>query len=137
MSVSFDNIENERIEILDDNGNSVVFRPMAVIGAGDEVYYVFGAVQDNEEENQRQLRLILARREETEGGASHYVICEKDKDVEKIISSYLQQIIAQKAGKPPKQSPKLVHMKSKKPMACRRKHRPLEVCCCNQPEYLQ
>ena len=133
MSDSFDHIENERIEILDDNGNSVVFRPMAVIGAGEEIYYVFGAVQDNEQENQRQLRLLLARREEDEGGSPHYTICENKKDVEQIIGSYIRQMIAQAAKK---SMPKFI--KGAKPAsACKKKHGPFEFCYCGQKEYLQ
>jgi len=133
MSDSFDHIENERIEILDDNGNSVVYRPMAVIGAGDEVYYVFGAVQDNEAEQQRQLRLILARREEDEGGAPHYKICEDKRDVEQIIGSYIRQMIAQAA----KKSAGRMIRGPKQVSACNKKHGPFEFCYCAQKDYLQ
>ncbi len=133
MSDSFDHIENERIEILDDNGNSVVFRPMAVIGTGEELYYVFGAVQDNEEEKQRQLRLILARREEDEGGTPHYTLCENSKDVEQIVGSYIRQMIAQAAKKT---MPKII--KGMKPSSsCKKKHGPFEFCYCGQKDYLQ
>ena len=97
MSDSFDHIENERIEIKDDNGNSVVFRPMAVIGAGEKIYYVFGAVQDDEEKQQRQLRLLLAHREEDENGSAHYSICESNEDVEQIIGTYIRQMVQQMA----------------------------------------
>lgn len=133
MSDSFDHIENERIEILDDNGNSVVFRPMAVIGTGEELYYVFGAVEDNTETNQRQLRLLLARREEDDNGSPHYTICENKKDVEQIVGSYVRQMIAQAAKKP---SPKSIKG-AKSSSSCKKKHSPFEFCFCGQKNYLQ
>lgn len=134
MSGSFDHIENERIEILDDNGNSVVFRPMAVIGAGEEIYYVFGAVQDNEEEKQRQLRLILARREEDERGTPHYTICENNKDVEHIVGTYIRQMISQAAAK---KAPSKIIKGTKNASSCKKKHGPFEFCYCGQKDYLQ
>lgn len=131
MSDPFD-IENERIEILDDKGNSVVFRPMAIIGDGEELYYVFGAIEDNEEERQRQLRLILARREENEDGASRYVLCENERDVAQIVGSYIRQIISNVAKGAKKNA-----VKRKKRSPCKLDHGPLEFCYCGQKEYLQ
>ena len=131
MSDSFD-IENERIEILDDNGNNVVYRPMAIIGAGEEVLYVFGAVQNDVEKRQRQLRLMIVRREETqEGKASRYVICENNKELEQIVSSYMKQIVEQAARK---------HMlqedDEEQADQCDMSHGVFEFCYCDQPEYL-
>lgn len=132
MSDSFD-IENERIEILDDNGNNVVYRPMAIIGAGEEVLYVFGAVRNDVEKRQRQLRLMIVRREETQAGkASRYVICENNKELEQIVSSYMKQIVEQAARK---------HMlqedDEEKADQCDMHHGVFEFCYCDQPEYLQ
>ena len=132
MSHSFDGIENERIEILDDNGKKVIFRPMAVIGSGDDIYYVFGAVQDNEAAQQRQLRLLLARREEDEGGSVRYTICESNNDVEQIVGSFVRQMIEKSI----KQSaPKTI--KGRKPSSCKKNHGPFEFCYCGQKSFLQ
>ena len=132
MSDSFD-IENERIEILDDNGNSVVYRPMAIIGAGEEVLYVFGAVRNDIEKRQRQLRLMIVRREGTkEGQASRYVVCENNKELEQIVSSYIKQIVEQAARR---------HMMQEEDgsaeVCCDESHGVFEFCYCDQPEYLQ
>lgn len=131
MSDPFD-IENDRIEILDDKGNSVVFRPMAIIGNGEKLYYVFGTVEDNEEEQQRQLRLILARREEKEDGSSRYVLCENEQDVAQIVGSYISQIVSETAKGAKKNA-----VKHKKLSPCKAEHEPLEFCFCGQKEYLQ
>ena len=133
MSGSFDHIENDRIEVLDDNGNSIVFRPMAVIGAGEDIYYVFGSVQDIEEKKQRQLRLIFARRVEDENGSARYVICENDKDMERIVGTYIRQMIDQAAKKA---APKMIRG-AKNAVSCKTKHGPFEFCYCGQKDFLQ
>lgn len=134
MSDTFDSIENERIEILDDNGNTIVFRPMAVIGAGEEMLYVFGSVRDDAEKRQRQLRLMIVRKEETaKGKASQYVICENSKELEKLVTSYMKQIIEQAVARNTGVIDEEILLDEK----CEAEHGPFEFCYCDQPDYLQ
>ena len=134
MSDTFDTIENERIEILDDNGNTIVFRPMAVIGAGEEMLYVFGSVRDDAEKRQRQLRLMIVRKEETvKGRASQYVICENNKELEKLVTSYMKQIIEQAVAR----NTGLLDEEIQLDEQCEEEHGPFEFCYCDQPDYLQ
>jgi len=131
MSEPFD-IENERIEITDDDGNSTVYRPMAIVGAGEEVYYVFGAVSDDEAEQRRQLRLMFVRREEDENGVSSYVICENEKELEQIVASCIRQVIAQAI-----RSKRQREKETPADTPCNMTHGPGEFCFCGKKEYIQ
>ena len=132
MADPFD-IENERIEIRDDEGNRLVFRPVAVIGSEEEVYYVFGAMKTMDDGYTRQMRLMLTRREEGADGSVHYVPCDDENELQQIVGTYLRQAIAQIAKRAEAQTPEDEFEEGD----CGTGHGFFEFCYCAQPEYLQ
>lgn len=132
MSDPFD-IENERIEIRDDEGNKLVFRPVAVIGNDDDIFYVFGAMRVLEDGQTRQMRLMLTRREEQTNGSVRYVPCENEKEIEQIVGTYLRQAIEEIA----KKAAAFSQEEDTADDDCQMEHGFGEFCYCGQPEYLQ
>jgi len=98
MSDPFD-IENERIEIRDDEGNLLTFKPVAIIGNDEEMYYVFGAMKTLKDGHTRQMRLMFTKREDGNNGESRFVPCENEEEVEQIVGSYILQAMEEIAKK--------------------------------------
>lgn len=132
MSDPFD-IENERIEIPDDEGNTLVFRPVAVVGNDEEMYYVFGAMKTLDDGQTRQMRLMFMKKEEEANGVTRFVACENEREVEHIVGTYLRQAMETIARKVAQQSEEVLASDSE----CGEAHGVWEFCYCNQPEYLQ
>lgn len=132
MSDPFD-IENERIEIPDDEGNTLVFRPVAVVGNDEEMYYVFGAMKTLDDGQTRQMRLMFMKKEEEANGVTRFVACENESEVQHIVGTYLRQAMESIARKVAQQSGEPLPDESE----CGEPHGVWEFCYCNQPEYLQ
>ena len=132
MSESFDvfDVEEERIEIVDDDGNSLVYRPLAAFADGEETYYVFGAVKAMAEENLRQLRLMLVKKDEAVAGEKKYVICDDEDEVRQVIGSVIRDIVEMMT-----QTSEQDEETGDGQCSCR--HLPGEFCYCDRPEYLQ
>ena len=132
MADPFD-IENERIEISDDEGNKLVFRPVAVIGSEEDVYYVFGAMRVLDDGNTRQMRLMFTRRQEGADGVVRFIPCEDESEIQQIAGNYLRQAISEIAKKAADQTDE----QDFEEQACDLEHGVAEFCYCGQLEYLQ
>ena len=132
MADPFD-IENERIEIRDDEGNKLVFRPVAVIGSDEDIYYVFGAMRTLDDGHTRQMRLMITRREEGADGVARFIPCEDESEMQQIVGSYLRQAIDEIAKKAAAQTDE----EDGAEQDCEMEHGIAEFCYCGRPEYLQ
>lgn len=130
MLDSFETTEWEEaedwVEICDEHGQKTAFRRLATITHAGRTYFVLCSIPEDEDDSSEGA-LLLLREEATVDGVKQYVIARDEKEIERVIGSYILEELFDCMDFSPKDDF----------CVCGRHHRPGEFCFCGIEEYLQ
>lgn len=124
------NEEIELVEISDASGNKAEMRRLATIEYSGKLYYVLGAVHEEDELDgwADEDRLLLIRQDRTPDGAKEYVVAQDESEIEQVFGQYVIESLLDEIGE---------LSEGEETWPCGENHRPGEFCYCGQSEYLQ